>query len=286
MSKIINGKEIAENILKELKEEVKAAETQISKSPQLSIILVGDNSESKIYVKNKIARAKDVGIEASFYELPEDCSEGDLEFLIDSLNTDEDVNGIIVQLPLPKHLNEDKILNKITPEKDVDGFTDTNQDALFKGSSDFIFPATPLAVIELINRFDNDINGKKSCVIGKSKIVGKPLAKMLENLGADVTTIDRDTKNPEDISSSADLLIVAAGSKHLVKENWVKEDALIIDIGITKDNDGKIYGDVDFDNVVDKARAITPVPGGVGPMTIAMLLTNTVKAFEKQNKLI
>lgn len=285
MSEIINGKEIAENMLKDLKEEVKSAETEISKSPQLSIILLGENKESKVYVKNKIAKAKEVGIEVSFYELPEDCPEKDLNFLIDSLNTDEDVNGIIVQLPLPKNLDENKILNKINQEKDVDGFTDKNQDAISNGGSDFIFPATPLAVVELINKYETDLNNKNICIIGKSKIVGSPLSKMLVNLGANVNTIDKNTKDPQNISNKAEILVVAAGSKHLVNENWVKKDSIIIDVGITKDEKGKLHGDVDMNSVANKVRAITPVPGGVGPMTIAMLLRNTVRAFEKQNKL-
>ena len=275
-AKVINGKEIANNIRLELEKKIKESKS----APKLAVVWVGDNSSSAIYVKNKQKAAREIGMECEIYHLPENVNEVDVISLIDRLNNDADVNGVIVQLPLPKHLNQNKILELISIEKDVDAFKQEMLGALWLGKSDWA-SATPEGILYLLHSELSDLTGMHAVVVGRSNIVGKPLAALLLQNNCTVTVAHSKTKNLPDIVKNADIVVAACGCPKLIKKDWVKSGALVIDVGINY-IDGKIYGDVDFDEVKEVARAITPVPGGVGPMTIAMLLENTYKAYLKQ----
>lgn len=272
---IIDGKRLAEKIRNELALEVKKL-VLCGVTPGLAVIIVGDDPASKTYVKNKRAACKEAGIAEFSHELPTKTTENELMDLIKKLNTDKSVHGILVQLPLPGHIDEKRVLLTISPEKDVDGFHPMNVGLLTIGEKCLV-PCTPSAVIALIESTGIDISGKKAVIIGRSNIVGKPTALMLLKQNATVTICHSKTKNIADEVGSADIVVAAMGKPLFIKGSWIKKGAVVIDVGINRRN-GKIIGDVEFDEAAKRAAAITPVPGGVGPMTIAMLLRNTVEA--------
>ena len=279
MYQLINGKEVAEHIKLQVKNEIEELGLDVS----LAVIVVGDNPASKIYVNNKKKACEYVGIKSLEYNLPEDVSEAELLSLIDYLNIADCVHGILVQLPLPEHIDKDKVLERITPSKDVDGFTSVNTGKLWNGTYDFA-PCTAVGVIELLDYYGIDIAGKDCVVVGRSNIVGKPLASLLLERNATVTVCHSKTKDLFKYTSWADIVISAVGKPKFIGWGMVKKGAVVIDVGINRDENGKLCGDVDFDNVKDKVSAITPVPGGVGPMTVAMLMKNTLEAAKKMKK--
>ena len=277
MYQLINGKEVAEKIKLQVKEEIKS----LGKDVTLSVVIVGDNPASKVYVNNKKKACKLVGIQSLEYGLPENTSEDELLSLIDRLNNYNYVDGILVQLPLPRHINTDMVIERINPEKDVDGFTAINTGKLWLGQYD-IAPCTAIGVIELLDYYNIDIAGKHCVIVGRSNIVGKPVAALMLERNATVTVCHSKTQNLYDITRTADILITAVGKPKFITRDMVKDGAVVIDVGINRDENGKLYGDVDFDNVKDKTTAITPVPGGCGPMTVAMLVKNTLEAAKSQ----
>ncbi len=281
MAGIIDGKKISQEIKDEVKEKVE----QLSKKgiqPCLAVILVGDDPASQVYVRNKKRACEYCGIKSLNYELPEETTEKELLALVDELNNSKECNGILVQLPLPKHIDENKVLLKIKPEKDVDGFHPYNVGLLSIGKAD-LKACTPAGCIELIKRSGVDITRKNCVVVGRSNIVGKPVGMLLLSENGTVTTCHSKTKNMSEICKSADILVVAIGKEKFIKADMVKEGAVVIDVGINRMENGKLCGDVDFAEVEKKASLITPVPGGVGPMTIAMLMNNCLIACKKQN---
>ncbi|MBQ9607691.1 MAG: bifunctional methylenetetrahydrofolate dehydrogenase/methenyltetrahydrofolate cyclohydrolase FolD [Lachnospiraceae bacterium] len=278
MAGIIDGKKIAQ----EIKDEVKAEIERDKLEACLAVIIVGEDPASQVYVKNKKTACEYCGIKSLSYELGADTPEAELVALIDKLNQDEKVDGILVQLPLPEHINEDNIIEAIDPAKDVDGFSRRSVGALSIGSEGFI-SCTPAGVIELLKRSGVDIAGKECVVMGRSNIVGKPMAMLMLRENATVTVVHSKTRHIEDICSRADILIVAIGKPKMITEEYVKDGAVVIDVGIHRvdpeTNGGKkLCGDVDYDDVEPVASLITPVPGGVGPMTIAMLMKNVLIA--------
>lgn len=277
MCQLINGKEVAEKIKLQVKEEIKS----LGKDVTLAVVVVGDNPASKVYVNNKKKACKLVGIQSLEYGLPENTSEDELLSLIDRLNNYNYVDGILVQLPLPRHINTDMVIERINPEKDVDGFTAINTGKLWLGQYD-IAPCTAIGVIELLDYYNIDIAGKHCVVVGRSNIVGKPVAALMLERNATVTVCHSKTQNLYDITRTADILITAVGKPKFITRDMVKDGAVVIDVGINRDENGKLYGDVDFENVKDKTTAITPVPGGCGPMTVAMLVKNTLEATKSQ----
>ena len=277
MYQLINGKEVAEKIKLQVKEEVKS----LGKDVTLAVVIVGDNPASKVYVNNKKKACKLVGIQSLEYGLPENTSENELLNLIDRLNNYNYVDGILVQLPLPRHINTDKVIEQINPEKDVDGFTAINTGKLWLGQYD-IAPCTAMGVIELLDYYNIDIAGKHCVIVGRSNIVGKPVAALMLERNATVTVCHSKTQNLYDVTRTADILIVAVGKPKFITWGMVKDGAVVIDVGINRDENGKLCGDVDFENVKDKTTAITPVPGGCGPMTVAMLVKNTLEAAKSQ----
>ena len=277
MYQLINGKEVAEKIKLQVKEEIKS----LGKDVTLAVVIVGDNPASKVYVNNKKKACKLVGIQSLEYGLPENTSEDELLSLIDRLNNYNYVDGILIQLPLPRHINTDMVIERINPEKDVDGFTAINTGKLWLGQYD-IAPCTAIGVIELLDYYNIDIAGKHCVIVGRSNIVGKPVAALMLERNATVTVCHSKTQNLYDITRTADILIAAVGKPKFITRDMVKDGAVVIDVGINRDENGKLYGDVDFENVKDKTTAITPVPGGCGPMTVAMLVKNTLEAAKSQ----
>jgi methylenetetrahydrofolate dehydrogenase (NADP+)/methenyltetrahydrofolate cyclohydrolase len=273
---ILDGKTLAKKIRDELAEEVTKLKTRGIK-PSLSVLLIGDNPASEIYVRNKKKAAEETGILSQVYKMDNGVPEEKVLNLLKDLNSDPSVHGILVQLPLPNHLREEKIIECIDPEKDVDGFHPENMGLLLKGTPRFE-PCTPLGIIKILEHYNIKIEGKDAVVVGRSNIVGKPVAIMLMKRNATVTICHTRTANLPEKISRADILVVAAGKPGAVKGEWIKEGAAVIDVGINRLPDGKIAGDVEFERAVERAGYITPVPGGVGPMTIAMLLSNTVRA--------
>lgn len=277
-AQLINGKQTAADIEEKLKQTI----ADFPSAPQLAIILVGNDEPSLIYVRNKQKAAAKIGLLSQLYHLDENISETELLKIIQQLNEDNTVNGIIVQLPLPKHLNTNRIINAISPLKDVDGFHPYNTGLLQNNEKPYFIAATPLGIMKLIKTIVPELTGKNVVLIGASLIVGRPLATLLLNQNCTVTITHAQTKNIKELTSKADILVAACGVAKLVKADWIKENSILIDVGINRDN-GKLCGDIDFDDVKNKALAITPVPGGVGPMTIAMLLSNTVDAYLLQH---
>lgn len=276
MAEIIDGRKLAQTIVAKLKQTI--AVLNKKRPPGLATILVGDNPASQIYVANKRAKAREIGIKSFHYQMSEDTQETDLLALIDELNNNHAVDGILVQLPLPKHISEMRVLERVVAKKDVDGFHPLNLGHLLRGEPTIV-ACTPLGVIELIDSIGYDVLGKYAVVVGKSTIVGKPMAHLLLQREATVTICHKLTRNLAEITKQADLIVVAAGSRNLITSAHVKPGAVVIDVGINRDQNNRIVGDVDFDAVKEIASYITPVPGGVGPMTIAMLLKNTVDNF-------
>ncbi len=279
---ILDGKKYANEVKLELKNKIdEIKKFYPEKEITLSIVLVGNNEASEIYVRNKIKTCSLVGIKASLIRVDETITEEALKEIIRKLNSDEKVNGIIVQLPLPKHLKEQTIIDEIAEEKDVDGFSTISKGKLLSGAEAF-YPATPYGIIKLLKHYNIDMCGKHAVVVGRSNIVGKPMALLLLNENATVTIAHSKTNNLEDYTKEADILVVAVGKAKLITKDMVKENAVIIDVGMNR-KDGVLCGDVDFEDVSQIASYITPVPGGVGPLTIVYLLENTIKAFLKQN---
>lgn len=275
-AKIINGKNIAEKLKEELAGSVKELKKK-GMTPGLAVIIVGEDPASQIYVRNKQRAAEAVGIYSEVHTLAKDTTEEDLTGLVQRLNDDGKIHGILVQLPLPKHINEHSVIERIDPRKDVDCFHQENVGKLMIGNEGFL-PCTPSAVVELLDRSGVKISGRNVTIVGRSNIVGKPLSIMMLGKDATVTVAHSKTRDLKDACLSADILISAAGRPGLIKKDMIKSNAVVIDVGINRLPDGKIVGDVDFAEVSQVAGAITPVPGGVGPMTIAMLLRNTVEA--------
>ncbi|MBQ3409682.1 MAG: bifunctional methylenetetrahydrofolate dehydrogenase/methenyltetrahydrofolate cyclohydrolase FolD [Clostridia bacterium] len=276
MAELIDGKALAKKIRAELKLEVDELKKK-GINPKLAVIMVGEDKASKIYVKNKSKACNEIGVDFEEFLLKEDTKMNELLELIDELNNREDIHGILLQSPIPKHLNINKAFNAIDYRKDVDGFNPINVGKLVIGEDCFV-SCTPFGVIKMLEEYGIEIEGKNAVVIGRSNIVGKPLAQCLLAKNATVTICHSRTKNIHEITSNADILVAALGKPNYIKGHMVKEDAVVIDVGINRTDDGKLVGDVDFETVSKKASYITPVPGGVGPMTIAMLLNNVVKA--------
>ncbi len=276
MAILIDGKKVSATLKDELKEQVaKLKEEGVTIA--LAVIQVGEDKASSVYVGNKKKACAYIGIESLSYHLPETVTEKELLDLIQTLNEDKAVNGILVQLPLPKHINEDKVIKAIDPKKDVDGFHPQSVGALSIGQKGFV-SCTPAGIIELLKRYDIEISGKECVVIGRSNIVGKPMALLLLRENGTVTVCHSRTKDLREVTKRADILIVAIGKPKFIDDSYVKDGAVVIDVGIHRNENNKLCGDVDFDSVKEKTSYITPVPGGVGPMTIAMLMNNCVQA--------
>lgn len=280
MSQIIDGKELAKHIRDKLKEEVKELKNA-EIYPKLAVIMVGDDPASKVYVRNKSRACEDVGIEYEEYLLPAKTTREELLELIEKLNNDEKVHGILVQSPLPEGLDANEAFRTILPKKDVDGFHPINVGKLSLNQDCFV-SCTPYGIIKMLEAYNVPIEGANAVIIGRSNIVGKPLAQCLLNKNATVTICHSKTKNLKEITKKADILIAAIGKPKFVTEDMVKENATVIDVGINRNEEGKLVGDTDFENIKEKVSFITPVPGGVGPMTIAMLMYNVVKAVKQQ----
>jgi methylenetetrahydrofolate dehydrogenase (NADP+) / methenyltetrahydrofolate cyclohydrolase len=276
MALIIDGKKISSEIKDELKAKVSML-TRKGTRITLAVVQVGNDPASSVYVGNKKKACEYIGIESQAYELPEETTEEELVSLVEKLNNEESVNGILVQLPLPAHMNEDIIINTISPAKDVDGFHPQSVGALSIGQKGFV-SCTPAGVIQLLKRSNISMEGKECVIIGRSNIVGKPMALLMLRENATVTICHSRTKNLKEVAKRADILIVAIGKPYFVTKDYVKEGAIVIDVGIHRNENGKLCGDVDYDDVLGIVSAITPVPGGVGPMTIAMLMSNCVDA--------
>jgi methylenetetrahydrofolate dehydrogenase (NADP+)/methenyltetrahydrofolate cyclohydrolase len=276
MATILDGKKISLEIRESLKEEVKL----LSVVPGLAVILVGNSAASEMYVRMKKKACEEIGIRSFLHHLSESTTEDDLLHLMDYLNNDPRIHGILVQLPLPEHIREQKIIETISQEKDVDGFHPYNNGQLITGGKGFI-PCTPYGIMELLSHATPDVKGKNAVIIGHSNIVGKPTAMMLLNRGATIFVCHKETKNIIPIVQQADIVVIAVGQPKMLKAEWIKEGAIVIDVGTNKLEDGTICGDVDFNEVKEKASFISPSPGGVGPMTIAMLMRNTVESAKQ-----
>ena len=286
---LIDGKSFAEKLVMKVADAVNVLNTKHHIKPGLAVVLVGQNPASEVYVKNKVRQTKNSGMNSIEHRLPDTTSQSDLLSLVNKLNEDDEIDGILVQLPLPDHINENSIINAINPSKDVDGFSIPNVGLLSTSVSGLI-PCTPLGCLLLLKSYVGDLSGKSAVIIGRSNIVGKPMAQLLLNENCTVTIAHSKTKNIEAVCKEADILVAAVGRPNFVKSEWVKKGAVVIDVGINRlppegDKKGRLVGDVDFDSVSNVASAITPVPGGVGPMTIACLLRNTVTAACKRRNL-
>lgn len=277
MTKIIDGKKISIEIKEEIRLEVEKIIKSGKRAPGLAVIIVGENPASKVYVNSKVKTCNALGIYSEKYILDSGISERDLLELVEKLNNKEEIDGILVQLPLPKHIDEDKIIEAIKPNKDVDGFHPINLGKLVIGKDGFK-SCTPYGIMELLKRYEIDLNGKDVVIVGRSNIVGKPLSIMLTNENATVTLCHSRTKKLSEKTLNADIVIVAIGKEKFLTKDMVKDGSIVIDVGINRNKLGKLCGDVDYENVSKKTSFITPVPGGVGPMTIGMLMKNTVKS--------
>ena len=289
-AKLIDGKVFAEGLIKRVGAAVSELNNRYNFKPGLAVVLVGENPASEVYVKNKVLQTEKSGMVSIEHRLPEKTSEKELLALVKTLNEDDKIDGILVQLPLPKHINENAVINSISPSKDVDGFSIPNV-GLLSTSCEGLIPCTPLGCLLLLQDHLGDLTGKNAVIIGRSNIVGKPMAQLLIKANCTVTIAHSKTTDLEGECKKADILVAAVGRPHFVKKEWVKNGAVVVDVGINRlppegDKKGRLVGDVDFENVTEIASAITPVPGGVGPMTIACLLRNTVTASCKRRKII
>ena len=275
---IIDGKAVATKIRNQLKNEVASLGAEIG----LAVVLVGDDNASRIYVRNKINACGEIGLKSTLVELPSSATESEIINAVNSLNKDTSIHGIIVQLPLPRHIDTDKVLATIDPNKDVDGCHYVQKGKLWTGTPEAL-PCTPYGCIELLKEYGIDMSGKHAVVLGRSNLVGRPLAELLLRENATVTICHSKTTNIADITKNADILCTAIGKSKFVTADMVKDGAVVIDVGINRDENGKLCGDVDFENVSGKCSFITPVPGGVGPMTVTMLMKNTVEAYKRNN---
>ena len=280
MTTLLDGKKTAEKII----ENIKNNTCTCNEKPKLAVILVGNNPASEVYVRNKQKKALQVGFESLVIPLPENISEDNLLEHIFILNEDININAILVQLPLPEHINQKRIIEAIDPIKDVDGFTSHNFGKLALGYEPYAVPCTPKGIIRLLKEYNIEISGKNVVVIGRSNIVGKPVALLLQKENATITITHSKTKNLEEYTKKADIVIAAIGKPHFITSDFIKDGAIVIDVGINRTENG-LVGDVDFENVSKKASFITPVPGGIGPMTIAMLMENTYELYKLQKSL-
>lgn len=277
MAELIDGKKVSQHIREEVAREVEKLKNETGITPGLAAVLVGDNPASEIYVRNKRKACGEVGIYSEEYKLPKETSETELLSLVEKLNNDAKIHGILVQLPLPEQINSTKILRSVSPSKDVDGFHPENVGLLVEGNPRFI-SCTPNGIMKMLDFYNIEIKGKEAVVVGRSNIVGKPTAILLLHRHATVTICHSRTTRLDEVTRRADILVAAIGRPNFITEDMVKEGVVVIDVGINRDKDGKLIGDVDFERVKEKASYITPVPGGVGPMTIAMLLWNTLES--------
>lgn len=276
-AQIIDGKAIAKDLRAKLKAAVDAMAKERNMRPGLAVILVGDDPASHVYVRNKIKACENVGLQSFEVKLPEKATQAEVMAEIEAFNDNDNIHGILLQLPVPDHLDSDSLVQSISPEKDVDGLTLKNVGALVAGM-DGLVPCTPQGSMMLIKSVEENLSGKHAVVIGRSLLFGKPMAQLLLAENCTVTTAHSRTQNLEEICKQADILVAAVGRPKMVKGDWIKPGAIVIDVGINRQDDGKLCGDVDYDEALNVASAITPVPGGVGPMTIACLLANTIKA--------
>ena len=276
MAIILDGKKLRDKIFESLKAEL----DKMSEKPTLAVILVGENPASQIYVRNKKKTAEKLGINSLSIEYPADISENELLSKIQELNNDKNITAILVQLPLPEHINKNKIIDAILPQKDVDGLTPYNLGKLFSGEEPYVYPCTPKGILLLLDEYNIELDGKNVVVVGRSNLVGKPVAQMLLKRNATVTMCHSHTKNLSEITKTADIVVSAVG-KNVIGEKMLKSNCVVIDVGIFRDENGKLSGDVDFENVSKISAYISPVPGGVGPMTIASLMLNTVELARK-----
>ena len=283
MAEIIDGKLVSKKIREEITSEVLDLKNKYKITPGLAVILVGDNPASCVYVRNKHKACSEVGMNSYVINLPSETTEDELLSKIGELNDDENVHGILVQLPLPKHINEDKVICQISKDKDVDGFHPYNVGRMICGTPTFL-PCTPYGIMELLKFYDVEISGKECVVIGRSNIVGKPISTLLLSASGTVTTCHSRTRDLQEVTRRADILVVAIGKSNFVTADMVKPGAVVIDVGINRGADGKLCGDVEFEGVEKISSKITPVPGGVGPMTITMLLKNTLNAAKNTIK--
>ena len=281
MYKLIDGKEVSNHVKTKVREEVDALKEK-GIEPALAVIIVGNDPASRVYVNNKKKACEFTGMRSVEYAMPEETTEEELLSVIDKLNADDSINGILCQLPVPKHISEKAVIERISAKKDVDVFSAENVGKMWQGDYDMA-SCTPMGVIELLDYYGIDVCGKNCVIIGRSNIVGKPMASLLLERSATVTICHSRTKNLSEITSKADLIVAAVGRAKFVTADMVKEGAIVVDVGINRNEDGKLCGDVDFENVKDKCEFITPVPGGCGPMTIAVLMKNTLLACKKQN---
>lgn len=282
MAILLDGKTLAKKIQTEVAQEIEELKSKYNKVPGLAVVLVGDDPASQVYTKKKEQISQKVGINSRQIKLPASTSEEQLINTVETLNEDPDINAILIQLPLPKHINSEKILMTIKPEKDVDGFHPLNIGKLLTGMEPFAIPCTPLGIMVLMKEYNIELKGKDVVVVGRSNIVGKPISILLLAEHATVTICHSRTKNIDEVCKRADIIVVAIGKERFLKADWVKPGAVIIDVGINQDKEtGKLCGDIDFENIEPLASYITPVPGGVGPMTIAILLKNTLNLFKK-----
>lgn len=284
MYKLIDGKEVSNHVKTKVREEVDALKEK-GIEPALAVIIVGNDPASRVYVNNKKKACEFTGMRSVEYAMPEETTEEELLSVIDKLNADDSINGILCQLPVPKHISEKAVIERISAKKDVDVFSAENVGKMWQGDYDMA-SCTPMGVIELLDYYGIDVCGKNCVIIGRSNIVGKPMASLLLERSATVTICHSRTKNLSEITSKADLIVAAVGRAKFVTADMVKEGAIVVDVGINRNEDGKLCGDVDFENVKDKCEFITPVPGGCGPMTIAVLMKNTLLACKKQNGII
>lgn len=281
---IIDGKKVSAQVKQEVKNETELLKKEYSITPGLAVVIVGDDPASRVYVNNKKKACELVGFHSEEYALSAETTQEELLSLVKELNEKKDINGILVQLPLPKHLDDKAVIEAINPLKDVDAFHAVNVGKIMLGEYDFL-PCTPAGVMEMLHYYNIEVSGKNCVVISRSNIVGKPMAMLLLHENGTVTICHSRTKNLAEVCSRADILVAAVGKPKFVTADMVKEGAVVIDVGMDRDENGKLCGDVDFENVKDKCSYITPVPGGVGPMTIATLMKNTVKAAKIQNNL-
>ncbi len=284
MANIIDGKQVSANVKEQVRQETEALFQKYGKRPGLAVVIVGNDPASRVYVNNKKKACETVGFQSFEYALPEDTTQEELLELVQTLNEDKNVNGILVQLPVPKQIDDKAIINAISAEKDVDAFHPENVGRIMIGEYAFL-PCTPAGVMELIDSTGTEISGKRCVVIGRSNIVGKPMAMLLLHRSGTVTICHSRTQNLAEITREADILVAAVGKANFVTGDMVKEGAVVIDVGMNRLENGKLCGDVNFAEVEPKASYITPVPGGVGPMTIAMLMKNTLTAFKTQNQI-
>lgn len=281
---IIDGKKVSANVKESVRLETQELINKHGVTPGLAVVIVGDDPASRVYVNNKKKACEQVGFKSEEYALPASTTQEELLALVDTLNQKDDINGILVQLPLPKHLDDKAVIERINPKKDVDAFHAVNVGKIMLGEYDFL-PCTPAGVMEMLHQYNITVEGKECVVIGRSNIVGKPMGMLLLHENGTVTICHSRTKNLKEVCSRADILVAAVGIPKFVKEDMVKQGAVVIDVGMDRDENGKLCGDVDFDNVKEKCSYITPVPGGVGPMTIATLMKNTIKACKLQNNI-